>query len=102
MMVRTEERAADPRAWLADHGDYLYRYALAAARDREAAEDLVQETLLAAWRARAEFAGRASERTWLTAILKRKAVDWLRRRVRERLRTGGDGADGFVDDLFTR
>ena len=103
-MVRTGEPAADvdPQAWVAEHGDYLYRYALAAVRHREAAEDIVQETLLAAWRARAEFAGRASERTWLTAILKRKAVDWLRRRVRERLRTAGDEADGFTADLFTR
>src|SRR3954469_12848908 len=68
----------------------------------EAAEDLVQDTLLAAWRARAEFAGRASERTWLTAILKRKAVDWLRRRVRERLRSASDEPDGFAAGLFTR
>lgn len=93
-------RAADPRAWVAEHGDYLYRYALAAVRHREAAEDLVQDTLLAAWQARADFAGRATERTWLTAILKRKAVDWLRRRVRERLQSDGGEADACAAALF--
>ena len=74
----------DPAGWLDRHGDYLYRFALARVRQPDAAEDLVQETLLAAWAGRAGFAGRAAERSWLTAILKRKAVDWLRRRVRER------------------
>lgn len=35
------------------------------------AEDLVQETLLAAWQARDSFAGKSTEGTWLVAILKR-------------------------------
>ena len=66
-------------------------------------EDLVQETLLAAWRGRDEFSGQASERTWLTAILKRKAADWLRRRVRERLQAcTNDMPDKFLDSLFDR
>jgi RNA polymerase sigma-70 factor (ECF subfamily) len=76
--------ALDPRQWLDRHGDHLYRFALARVRALSVAEDLVQETLLAAWQARAGFAGQASERSWLTAILKRKVVDWVRRRVRER------------------
>jgi RNA polymerase sigma-70 factor (ECF subfamily) len=76
--------ALDPRQWLDRHGDHLYRFALARVRTLSVAEDLVQETLLAAWQARAGFAGQASERSWLTAILKRKVVDWVRRRVRER------------------
>ena len=79
-----EGRAIDPAGWVDRHADYLYRYALRTVRRPEAAEDLVQETLLAAWKGRAEYRGGAAERSWLTAILKRKAVDWLRRAVRER------------------
>ncbi|MDY3561152.1 sigma-70 family RNA polymerase sigma factor [Gemmata sp. JC673] len=93
---------ADPGTWFERYGDYLYRFALARVRRAEAAEDLVQEALLAAWRNRAEFDGRSSERTWLTAILKRKAVDWLRKRVREQLREADGAADRFADDLFDR
>lgn len=94
------ERTADPSGWVERHGDYLYRFAAAAVRHREAAEDLVQDALLAAWRARDGFDGRASERTWLTAILKRKVIDWLRRRVRER----GEPLepDPFAAGLFDR
>lgn len=69
--------------WLAEHGDYLYRFAFFQLHDASAAEDLVQDTLIAAWTARKQFAGAASERTWLTAILKNKIVDHFRRTHRE-------------------
>jgi RNA polymerase sigma-70 factor (ECF subfamily) len=90
----------DPQGWVDRHGDYLYRYALARVRRGEVAEDLVQEALLAAWRGRARFNGRASERSWLTAILKRKVIDWLRAKVRERNRTEA-GDDEWANKQFT-
>lgn len=92
----------DPHAWVERHGDYLYRFALARVRRADVAEDLVQDALLAAWAARASFDGRASERTWLTAILKRKAIDWLRKQARERARAAGDDPDPGAADPFTR
>lgn len=98
-----DEVRSNPLAWLDRHGDALNRFALARVRNADVAEDLVQETLLAAWRGRTEFAGQSSERTWLTAILKRKVVDWLRRRIRERPSVAADaGPDEFGDALFTR
>jgi len=45
---RLEGHAIDPQRWVDLHGDYLYRYALRIVRRLEAAEDLVQEALLAA------------------------------------------------------
>jgi RNA polymerase sigma-70 factor (ECF subfamily) len=93
----------DPQSWLERHGEYLFRFAVSRVRQAEAAEDLVQETLLAAWKGLEAFAGEASERTWLTSILKRKVVDWLRRKVREQLhRILGEDADRFASDLFDR
>jgi RNA polymerase sigma-70 factor (ECF subfamily) len=95
--------ALDPRQWLGRHGDHLYRFALARVRAPNVAEDLVQETLLAAWQGRADFAGQASERSWLTAILKRKVVDWVRRRVRERaVESPGEDAEEAMFDPFDR
>ncbi|QEL17755.1 sigma-70 family RNA polymerase sigma factor [Limnoglobus roseus] len=96
----TTDPGSDPRAWLDRHGDALYRFALARVRRADVAEDLVQETLLSAWRGREGFRGTSSEQTWLTAILKRKVIDWLRHRIRERVTDLGP--DGFTDSLFTR
>jgi len=72
----------DPGKWLECHGDYLYRYALVRVRDAAIAEDLLQETLLAAVGACESHAGRSSERTWLVGILKHKVVDYFRRAAR--------------------
>jgi len=53
-------------------------------RDAAAAEDAVQEALLAALAGEANFAARSGLRTWLTGILKHKIVDTIRRQSRER------------------
>jgi len=68
----------DPERWLEEHGDVLYRFALLRTGDPDTAEDLVQDTLLAAWRNHASYRGDASERTWLTGILRHKIADRLR------------------------
>lgn len=66
---------------MAAHANALFRYAIARVRDRAAAEDLVQETFLAALRNEKSFAGQSSERTWLTAILRHRIADWYRKRA---------------------
>ena len=74
---------ANPDAWVDDHGDCLYRYALVRVRAPEVAQDLVQEAFLAALRSCDKFAGRSSERSWLCGILKNKIVDYYRKLGRE-------------------
>jgi len=76
--VDTQQRL-DPGKWLDAHGDYLYRYALVRVRDAAVAEDLLQETLLAAVGSQQRHAGRSSERTWLVGIMKHKVIDHFRR-----------------------
>jgi len=70
--------------WVEAYGDYLFNFALGQVRNVGAAEDLVQETFLAALKARHHFAGKSSERTWLVGILRHKIYDHLRRACRER------------------
>ena len=73
----------NPELWVDNYGDFLYRFALARVKDPSVAEDLVQETFLAALRARENFKRRSSGRTWLIAILKHKIVDHIRKKIRE-------------------
>jgi RNA polymerase sigma-70 factor (ECF subfamily) len=68
----------DASGWLNEHGDALYRYARSRVGHRELAEDLVQDAFLAALASRERFEGRATVRTWLLAILRRKIVDHYR------------------------
>lgn len=71
------------RAQLEQQRPYLLRFAALQLRDANAAEDAVQETLLAALAGEAKFAGRSNLRTWLTGILKHKIIDSIRRSTRE-------------------
>jgi RNA polymerase sigma-70 factor (ECF subfamily) len=70
--------------WVDAHGDYLFNFAIGQVRDTGVAEDLVQETFLAAIKSQNRFSGRSSERTWLVGILRHKVCDHLRKTCRER------------------
>ena len=95
------DRKVDPGAWLDRHGDVLFRCALMHVNDRGVAEDLVQETLLAALASADSFAGRASERTWLVGILKHKAIDHIRKAGREAAMGHAPEDDGCEEAFFT-
>ncbi|TAJ09327.1 MAG: sigma-70 family RNA polymerase sigma factor [Nitrospirae bacterium] len=82
-MTGAERVLSDPETWPDRHGDYLFRCALLRVRDKTLAEEIVQETFLAALKARGRFAGQSSERSWLIGIMKHKIVDQFRKTVRE-------------------
>lgn len=69
-----------PEKWVDRYADYLYNYTIVRVNDHEMAQDLVSETFLAGLRSMANFKGAASERTWLVAILKRKIIDYYRKK----------------------
>jgi len=83
----TEQAAGDDRARFdalcgALRPD-LFRYAFWLARDRTVAEDVVQDTLLRAWRAFASLDEAASARAWLCAIARREFARRFERRQLE-------------------
>lgn len=97
-----DEHTLDPHRWLECHGDTLYRYALRRTSRADIAEDLVQETLLAAWRGRNAFRGMSGERTWLMGILKHKVDDHFRSAYRHPVEDAGiegEGQGGSVEDV---
>ncbi len=74
----------DPSTWLDRYGDALFRYAVARVRNETVAEDMVQETLLAALSSADTFKGGSTEKTWLIGILRHKILDYFRKSTRER------------------
>jgi RNA polymerase sigma-70 factor, ECF subfamily len=69
-------------AEVANHRAFLYKYAVSRLWQRAAAEDVVQEAMLAALECEHAFKGDSALRTWLTGILKHKIADWHRREGR--------------------
>lgn len=75
------------------HSESLYRCALTLCRDHQLAEDISQETLLAAWQSIGRFDGRCRFSTWLYGILRHR---FLKARVSDARRIV---ASSPTDDL---
>ena len=87
------------------HGAELYRFARRSLGDAGLAEDAVQEAFLRAWRASASYdPARASQRTWLFAILRNVVIDLVRarRRPAHRWRPAATPTEGAADDELDR
>ena len=75
----------DPEMWLSLYGDYLFNYALLQLKNKSEAEDVLQDAFLSAYKARDQFEGRSSVKTWLVTILRNKIIDHIRKKKRESL-----------------
>lgn len=61
------------------HAPTLYRFVARTVPQRTDCDDIVQESLIAAWKALPNFEFRSSVRTWLFSIAARRTADVLRR-----------------------
>ncbi len=93
--------AANASTWVDEYGDSLYRYALSRLRNPEAAEEVVQQTFLAGLEHWDQFSGSGSQQGWLTGILKRKIIDFVRQRSRSAQTAEVDMRDP-LDSFFDR
>lgn len=87
-----------------EHLDALYGAALRMTRNRQDAEDLVQETYLKAVRALDRYREESGCRAWLFTILTNTYIDHYRRRKRRPVKVEFDdeGATGIYDRIATR
>ena len=88
----------DIAAQLETHRSYLMRVAKLQLRDEARAEDVVQETMLAALSG-SSYSGKSSLKTWLTGILKHKIVDAIRRKQKEPLLASTFDDECNIEDL---
>jgi RNA polymerase sigma-70 factor, ECF subfamily len=84
-------------ALVALHSDML-RFAKLQLRDTGAAEDAVQEAIEAVLRQSGTFAGQASVKTWVFAILKNKIIDHVRQSRRTTALSSLVEGDGDADE----
>lgn len=80
MQLEINSNGLEPEKWIQRYGDALYAFAMMRLRKPEVAEDLVQDTFVSAYKAKDSFLANASEKTWLISILKRKIIDYFRKK----------------------
>lgn len=91
--------------WVQEHSDALYTWAFHKVSDKATAEDLVQDTFLAAVNAFESFGGKSNPKTWLLSILNNKIIDHYRRSASALIkadtietRRGIDMTNSFFDE----
>jgi RNA polymerase sigma-70 factor, ECF subfamily len=81
VLVRAQARDADAFCELCrPYEDRLFRQAVLLCRDETLAEDLVQETLIEAWKSLHRFNGRCRLFTWFCSIMLHRYKKMLRRK----------------------
>ena len=101
-MAEEKKQGLEPEKWIEKYSDYLYSFAYARLRKEEVAEDLVQDTFFSALRAKDTFLNNASEKTWLISILKRKIIDYYRKKSTQNELNifDKDTKDDFMNHFF--
>lgn len=72
------EKQTAIKQWVANYTDELYKWAFYKLSSKELAEDLVQETFIAAFHHFDSFENRSQPKTWLFRILNNKIIDHYR------------------------
>jgi len=76
----------------------MLKFALLQLRDKDLAEDVVQEALTKAYQHAASFKGAAALKTWFFAILKNQIIDLLK--YRQRVVTVSEVSDDDNPNVF--
>ena len=91
--------------WVNEYSEALFSWAFYKTSSRETAEDLVQDTFLAAYKKIDSFKGKSQPKTWLFSILNNKIIDYYRLSAKTTNRTisisedkGHEITNGFFDE----
>lgn len=90
--------------WVSQFSDELFSWAFYKTSSKETAEDLVQETFLAAFYKIASFEGKSHPKTWLFSILNNKIIDYYRvaaRTTKKHFSITEDSGFQLSNDIFT-
>lgn len=98
-IMDTTNPAVTIKCWVELYSDSMYSWALHKTSHKETAEDLVQETFMAAVQSFDKFKAESHPKTWLFSILNHKIYDHYRRGFRQPLAIDGEA---FLESLFDR
>lgn len=87
--------------WVNQYSDELYSWANHKVNHKEQAEDLVQETFLAAYKAMEKLQNKDHAKTWLFSILNNKIIDYYRKNGKQKIFTESElNSETQTNSLF--
>ena len=83
--------------WVENYTRELFSWAFHKVSDAELAQDLVQDTFLAAAENIKKFKGESSPKTWLFSILNHKIIDHYRKKINQSVSLDDQSISNFFD-----
>lgn len=101
-MSKKSKYSCDPKNWVDHYSNELFRFTVTRVKNREIAEDLVQDTFLSGLKSRENFRGDCHEKSWLYNILRNKIIDHYRKKTNQEIKQSSMAVEDSDDDRFDR
>jgi len=101
-VAEKQKYACNPESWVDEFSDEFFRFAIYRVKNREVAEDLVQDTFLSGLKSLDKFRRDCPEKSWLYNILRNKIIDHFRKKVNQEIKQSNSAAETDEDAFFNR
>ncbi|MCF6332078.1 MAG: sigma-70 family RNA polymerase sigma factor [Draconibacterium sp.] len=101
-MTEKQKFACDPNIWVDEYSDEFFRFTMYRVKNREIAEDLVQETFLSGLNALDKFRQDCPEKSWLYNILRNKIIDHFRKKTNREIKQSSAVVETDDDSFYNQ
>lgn len=99
-MAEKEKYVCNPEFWVEEFSDEFFRFAMYRVKNREVAEDLVQDTFLSGLKALDKFRRDCPEKSWLYNILRNKIIDHFRKKTNQEVKKSSTVVETDNDTFY--
>ena len=101
-MAEKQKYDCDPNVWVDEYSNEFFRFAMYRVKNREVAEDLVQETFLSGLNALNKFRRDCPEKSWLYNILRNKIIDHFRKKTNQEIKRSSSMVETDDDSFYNQ
>ena len=99
-MAEKQKHACNPENWVDQFSQEFFRFATYRVKNREIAEDLVQETFLSGLKSLDKFRRDCPEKSWLYNILRNKIIDHFRKKTNQEIKRSSAPVETDDDSFY--
>jgi len=101
-VAKKDKYSCNPEIWVDQFADEFFRFAMYRVKNREVAEDLVQETFLSGLKSLQGFRRDCPEKSWLYNILRNKIIDHFRKKTNQEIKRSSSFDENDDDTFYGR
>jgi len=101
-VAKKDKYSCNPEIWVDQFADEFFRFAMYRVKNREVAEDLVQETFLSGLKSLQGFRRDCTEKSWLYNILRNKIIDHFRKKTNQEIKRSSSFDENDDDTFYGR